>query len=104
VGNGSVALSVRTTSGDVRLRVLGASAPETPAADPPIVPLEPAPRPIADEDTQAWAAPESVVDRREAARLDVLRALERGDLDIESASRRLEALEQAGPRYFRGWC
>jgi hypothetical protein len=46
----------------------------------------------------------SATDRREAARLDVLRALERGDLDIEAASRRLEALEDAGPRYFRGWC
>jgi hypothetical protein len=109
VGNGSVALSVRTTSGDVQLRVLGASVPGSPmppvAPAPPVAPdAPPAPRPIADEDTQAWAGPESVVDRREAARLDVLRALERGDLDIESASRRLEAIEQAGPRYFRGWC
>ena len=51
-----------------------------------------------------WSAAESMVDRREAARLDVLRALERGDLDVETASRRLEALEEAGPRYFRGWC
>ena len=174
VGNGSVALSVRTTSGDVQLRVLGAplpGAPKPPVAPvPPVAPAAPvaptapvppvapnapvppgvtdpsagfdtsgfdlsgfdlsgfdttgidataielpgpgvaavapapAPRPITDEDTQAWAAPESVVDRREAARLDVLRALERGDLDIETASRRLEALEDAGPRAFRGWC
>jgi hypothetical protein len=43
-------------------------------------------------------------DRREAARLEVLRALERGELDVEAASRRLEALESAGPRSFRGWC
>ena len=44
------------------------------------------------------------VDRREAARLEILRALERGDLDIEDASHKLEILEDAGPRYFRGWC
>ena len=165
VGNGSVGLSVRTTSGDVRLRVLGLpghaslvppvapprpgapvppaapvpprvpTAPEAPAAATPLDPVvpippdpvaaaselpapavaptaqapsaTPAPRPITDEDTQAWNAPESAVDRREAARLDVLRALEHGDLDVETASRRLEALEaleEAGPRFFRGWC
>ena len=44
------------------------------------------------------------LDRREAARLEILRALERGDLDIEDASHKLEILEDAGPRYFRGWC
>ncbi len=128
VGNGSVALTVRTTSGDVRLRVLGApAAPVAPAAPaapvapaPPVVaqapaaPVPPAapaapfapstPSPLTDEDTQAWNAAEPAVDRREAARLDVLRALERGDMDIETASRRLEALEEAGPRFFRGWC
>ena len=62
------------------------------------------PPPIEDEDTQAWNAPEPVIDRREAERLGVLRALERGDMDVETASRRLEALDEAGPRSFRGWC
>ncbi len=138
VGNGSVGLSVRTTSGDVRLRVLGglaSAAPGTPAvpqapAAPtsPVVPTPPiapeplpleaialgapseapvgasGPRPIGDEDTQAWNAPEPAIDRREAERLGVLRALERGDMDVETASRRLEALDEAGPRSFRGWC
>ncbi len=143
VGKGSVALSVRTTSGDVRLRVVGgraASAPTSPIARtvpappvPPAVPVPPVaraapeapaapqapaapkvpvaeaafdvePRPITDEDTQAWTAPGSAVDRHEAARLDVLRALERGDLDVETASRRLETLVEAGPRSFREWC
>jgi len=45
-----------------------------------------------------------VVDRREAARLDILRALERGELDIEAASYRLAELDEAGPRSFRGFC
>ena len=153
VGNGSVGLSVRTTSGDVRLRVMGGlgstgsgrpagSGPAAPAAPrlrarparlrpprrllPPRRPLRfpccrwhrsrpgrsrsglpsprPSPRPIGDDDTQAWNAPEPAIDRREAERLGVLRALERGDLDVETASRRLEALDEAGPRSFRGWC
>ena len=168
VGDGSVALSVRTTSGDVRLRVASDASPTGPAWPaapsrpvapaaptapvppvapaaptapvppvapaapvapvPPIPPAAPVPPPLpsaasapvsaiepqpiellapstaTEEDTQPWSAPESAVDRREAARLDVLRALERGDLDIDAASRRLEALEEAGPRQFRGWC
>jgi hypothetical protein len=120
VGDGSVAVSTSTTSGDVRLRALGGSpgaAPEPPARpaaptppvapEPPVAPVAPEPpvRPVdAEEDTQAWNAAGPIVDKREADRLEILRALERGELDIESAARRLETLEQAGPRYFRGWC
>ena len=52
----------------------------------------------------AWSGAESMVDRREAARLDILRALERGELDIEAASYRLAQLDEAGPRSFRGFC
>jgi hypothetical protein len=58
--------------------------------------------PAAARDAPLGAA--SPTDRREAARLEILRALERGDLDIESASHKLEILEDAGPRFFRGWC
>jgi len=96
VGNGSVRLTVRTTSGDVRLRVQRAPAPDgqpsapaagAPADAPPAVPVGSA----------------TVVDRREAERLDVLRALERGDMDVETATARLEALDGAGPQSFRGW-
>ena len=47
---------------------------------------------------------ESPVDRREQARLDILRALERGELDVAAASHRLEQLDEAGPRFFRGFC
>lgn len=136
VGKGSVPLAVRTTSGDVRLRIVsgpGILAPRPPAVavappppepqvvpEPQPVPDAPAPpeltvqppavapasehRPLNEEDTQAWNAPEPAIDQREADRLDVLRALKRGDVDIETASRRLEALEEAGPRSFRGWC
>ena len=40
-------------------------------------------------------ASQPLVDRREAERLDVLRALERGEVDIETASHRLEILEES---------
>ena len=85
------------------LRSRAPAAPAAPAAPtPPVVVV-----------AEAEAAPNLVrssggapgpVDRREAARLEILRALERGDLDIEDASHKLEILEDAGPRYFRGWC
>ena len=85
------------------------AAPDAPAA--PAAPVPP-PTPVTVV-AEAEAAPNLVrsaggatgpVDRREAARLEILRALERGDLDIEDASHKLEILEDAGPRYFRGWC
>jgi Toastrack DUF4097 len=129
VGDGHVRVSVRTMSGDVRLSEgpttpaapstpLAPAAPESPSAiEPSVVIAEAsaapnlvraaAPAPPDD----AGVAPEpgaplgetGATDRREAARLQVLRALERGDLDVETASRRLEVLEDAGPRLFRGW-
>ena len=50
VGNGSVGLTVRTTSGDVRLRVLGglvSTVPQAPAAPPvPQAPAAPAAPPV----------------------------------------------------------
>ncbi len=92
VGKGSVPLAVRTTSGDVRLRIAGGSRilPSRPV-EVPMAPPAPA------------VAREPAIDQREADRLDLLQALERGDMDVETASRRLEALEEAGPRSFRGW-
>jgi len=46
---------------------------------------------------------DGLAERREAVRLEVLRALERGDLDIEAASWRLEQIDGSGPLAFRGW-
>jgi hypothetical protein len=132
VGAGSIGVSIRTTSGDIRLRgevptpavppvpeiprlpvaPVPPEAPEPQAAPPPVVIAEAeaapnlvrptTPHPDDPADTALGAA--GPTDRREEARLEILRALERGDLDIESASHRLEILEDAGPRYFRGWC
>lgn len=75
VGNGSATLSFRSMSGEER--VTGpADGRREPAAAFEQSP-EPAPRP------QAPTA-------SGASRLDVLRALERGDIDVEEAARRLE--------------
>ena len=149
VGDGSVRVGARTTSGDIRLEGRGKAGippisgirmpdvPKAPAApampnapampkapDAPVPPVPPvAPEPPADaswvvaeaeaapnlvraDNTPdgAWSAADSAVDRREAARLDILRALERGELDIEAASYRLAELDEAGPRSFRGFC
>jgi hypothetical protein len=130
VGDGSAVLAVSTTSGDVRIRsALGrdparqTTSPEPPAApepptDPglPVVPDVPVIPELPVVVAEAEAAPnlvrdvppapggdEPAADRREAERLEVLRALERGELDVETASRRLEILDDAGPRAFRGW-
>ena len=145
VGAGSIGVSVRTTSGDIRLRVddSATAVPPVPAAPevpplpqlpelpevpaPPAAPAAIVPPPVVvaeaeaapnlvrpsspqpDSDDAAPAVDATIgaagpTDRREEARLEILRALERGDLDIESASHRLEILEDAGPRSFRGWC
>lgn len=152
VGDGSVRVSIRTTSGDVELHALAAArsakdrAPSAvvPPADPPapagappaagaspaapvaapqspepvdtarvIADVEAAPnlvRPAADApattpasssaargpgDRPSSDAP-NAPDDHEAARLDVLRALERGEIDVEAAAARLESLEDAG--------
>lgn len=88
-------------------------APVAPGAPEPPPPVEPpvlvaeagaALNLVRPEAQGAVLGDAGMTDRREAARLEVLRALERGELDVEAASRQLEALEQAGPRSFRGWC
>ena len=158
VGDGSVRVGVRTTSGDIRLQAghpagdvppppAPTVAPPSPTAPtPPVAPTAPVPPgPFAPEAwvvAEAEAAPnlvrptgiesapvdaadvddapgsvddaapaptpasgaESTVDARERARLDILRALERGELDVAAASHRLEQLDEAGPRSFRGFC
>jgi len=131
VGDGAAVLAVSTTSGDVRVWSLvaeagapapkaviaeaGAPAPKVVAAVAPVMPpVAPAP-PVVVAEAEAvpnlvrTTAPADdgespVSDRREAARLEVLRALERGEMDVETASHRLEILEDAGPRAFQGWC
>lgn len=132
VGDGRALVRVRTMSGDIRIGRRAdavedvSPAPTAAAAGTPREPTQPEAVPLDPSElvASAIAAPNLVrrsaaeaesstilpagggggsVDRRETARLEVLRALERGELDVDAASHRLEALEDAGPRSFRGW-
>lgn len=80
IGDGGATLTFRSMSGD--LRVVRAVHLAPPAAGG--VPASDAPA----------AVPAVAVDGNELARLGVLRALERGDIDIDEAGRRLEALDE----------
>ena len=113
IGAGSTPVEIRTTSGDISLRALPGGAirmppPAAPAPAPAPVSADPVPDPApAPPAPTAAGRPElgaePATERREAARLEILRALERGEVDIETASDRLENLEEAGPLTFRGW-
>ncbi len=128
VGDGSVRVTIRTTSGDVRLRAEATatgrgpleqpaardtSEPGSPASDPastdasgsPSEPASPArPDAVPEPPTliaEVEAAPnlvrrEATAEGPDAVRLEILRALERGELDIEAATEQLETLEEAG--------
>lgn len=110
VGDGSVAISFRSVSGDLRVTAprdtlpVGAtgvpavagtmpSAPQAPLApiapDAPVAPLAPVPPQVSSrpEDRNAGG--------REVARLDILHALERGELSVEVAMQRLAEIEEA---------
>lgn len=108
VGDGAAVLSVSTTSGDIRVRAVAYGAADRQPAEvpePTVVVAEAVAAPNLVREVPPEVGGEgSGNDRREAARLEVLRALERGELDIEEASHRLEILEAAGPRAFREWC
>jgi hypothetical protein len=131
VGAGRATIAVRTLSGDVLLQApsspasrpaqLPVAVPDAPAPEP----ASPAPVPgrAADPDEHAVVVAEAEAasnlirphrpapgpelgsagphDDRERARLDILRALERGELDVDAASRRLESIDAAGPSAFR---
>lgn len=101
VGNGSTELQFRSVSGDLRVMGSGEIAdaafaipvPPTPPA-PPRAPASPgrAGAGPADEAVDAAPADDAGVDV-ELARLTILRALERGDIDITEATARLAALD-----------
>jgi Toastrack DUF4097 len=127
-GDGMVRVTIRTTSGDIRLASrpgaetpgassadagpdarsnargaasgsgVGRDTPATTAGAPDLSAVPEPPTMVA----EAEAAPNLMrggtgdTRHRDAARLEVLRALERGELDVEAASRRLESVEQGG--------
>jgi hypothetical protein len=77
VGGGGTVVDVRSTSGDVTVSA-------------PMVDREPAKAHIA-------PVPAAEPALNDSAQLDILRAVERGDLDLDEASQRLDALEGADP-------
>ncbi|HYH93621.1 MAG TPA: DUF4097 family beta strand repeat-containing protein [Candidatus Saccharimonadales bacterium] len=98
IGGGGPTLGFRSTSGD--LRIVRAGELPTPVAPPvPAAPLAP----TAPSAPAAPAAPTAFTDEAgddtldddpaEAERLDILHALERGEIDVTEAGRRLEGLE-----------
>ena len=100
VGDGAIPFTFRSVSGDLRVTTprdslpvgvaMGESlavAPEAPV--PPVPPASPsAPLPPA-------TPPNAGAGGREVARMDVLRALERGELSVEAAMRRIAEIEEA---------
>ncbi len=87
------------------------TAPIAPVAPAAVVLSEPAGASLLDSPTEPYTPPvagpdlgaDPATEAREAARLDLLRALERGEIDVETTARGLAALEDAGPLGFRGW-
>jgi hypothetical protein len=100
VGDGAVPFTFRSVSGDLRVTTPRDSLPagvaigETPEAAPeaPVPPVPPS-APSAPEPPAAPTNPGA--GGREVARMDVLRALERGELSVEAAMRRIAEIEEA---------
>jgi hypothetical protein len=90
IGSGGPTISFRSTSGDIR--VVAANGPsrhtQTEQTAPPAPPAPPAPAAPPD----APAAPRPAADDDDP-RLAILRDLERGDIDVAEAGRRLEELD-----------
>ena len=111
VGRGGETLAFRSVSGDLRVvEPRDAAPPETtiaidPAATPqvappfagtpPPVPSDEHPSPEAGRVVQPTTVAAAASPRADEARLEILRALERGDIDVETATARLVAVEEA---------
>ena len=102
IGDGAARLRFRTLSGDVHVDGAGArrahSRPATPPApEPPVPPAPPTVPPFdADEPTRAYRAtrPDDPPAAAPREPLEVLRALERGEIDVEEATRLLEVTDR----------
>lgn len=106
IGAGGPTVTFRSASGDLRL-VPAASLRRTEAtaslAEPTVAPAPSIAAPPASPTPPVEPGPSvppptpALVQAYEEARLGVLRALERGDIDIDEARRRLEALDGGEP-------
>lgn len=80
IGDGGATITFRSMSGDLRVVRAVHLSPQVAAASP-------------SSDAPAGDARERA-DAIDRARLEILRAVERGDIDIDAAGRRLEALDE----------
>ncbi|MCI0582035.1 MAG: DUF4097 domain-containing protein [Chloroflexi bacterium] len=99
VGDGSVPFAFRSVSGDLRVTTPRDGLPAAAGPDRPVEPAAPG-APDAPEPPEPPAPPSSSTPRggagsREVARMDVLRALERGETSVEAAMRRIAEIEEA---------
>lgn len=93
IGSGGSTLSVRTMSGDVRIvRASPVTRDERAAALAHAAP----PTIVVAHDSAVESGVLDLTDAASDARLAILRALERGEIDVAAATRRLEALESVG--------
>jgi hypothetical protein len=90
IGKGATPLAFKSVSGDLQVVEPRTTAPPT----PPSAPAAPTP-PMPAFAAEPAAAPAPETPELATARLDILRALERGELDVETAMTRLAALEVA---------
>jgi DUF4097 and DUF4098 domain-containing protein YvlB len=106
VGKSGPTLTFRSVSGDFRVGAPRDAAPagtttatsdrQPPAPDAGGPPPEPAAE-LASPPDPAAGAPEAGATDAEAARLEILRALERGDIDVAEATTRLGRLDEVLP-------
>jgi hypothetical protein len=109
VGKPTATLAFKSVSGDLRVVEARDAAPPMTAVDPeaPMNPVPPIP-PMRPRDPEAnapdmprfagegaTAAPAAPSPEADAARLEILKALERGDIDVETATERLMTVEGA---------
>jgi hypothetical protein len=100
IGSGGPLLTYRSMSGDLHVvRPVPIPSPDAPAA--PTAPAPPVPA-VAPVDPIEPVAPTIVANGAiaaayEDARLRILQALERGEIDVSEAGRRFEALDAADP-------
>jgi hypothetical protein len=91
IGPGGPTIAFRSTSGDLRV-VAGASSPGTPTPAITMAAADPG-RPDATPPATMPVTPTTPTAPLDDARLTILRALERGEIDVREAGRRLEELD-----------
>lgn len=102
VGDGGTILRFRSVSGDLRIVAprdrdgssMATARDGSPSPQAPVAPVPPQP-PMAPDPADAGRAVSGHEAGHEVARLDILHALERGELSVEAAMKRLADIEEA---------